>query len=67
MIVSILALVFSVLFIFYSRNTGHSFWLVWAPFFLAAAAFVARDPGLQPTARPHVRAGGRSALPDARR
>ncbi len=35
---------FSVLFIFYSRNTGHSFWLVWAPFFLAAAAFLIGIP-----------------------
>ena len=44
MIVAILALVFSVLFIFYSRNTGHSFWLVWSPFFLAAAAFLLGIP-----------------------
>ncbi len=44
MIVSIVALVFSVLFIFYSRNTGHSFWLYWAPFFLAAAAFALGIP-----------------------
>jgi hypothetical protein len=27
-----LALAFSVLFIWYSRNTGHSFWVYWAPF-----------------------------------
>jgi APA family basic amino acid/polyamine antiporter len=44
MIVAILALVFSVLFIFYSRNTGHSFWLYWAPFFLAAAALALGIP-----------------------
>jgi APA family basic amino acid/polyamine antiporter len=44
MIVAILALVFSILFIFYSRNTGHSFWLVWAPFFLAAAALALGIP-----------------------
>ncbi len=44
MIVSVVALVFSVLFIFYSRNTGHSFWLYWAPFFLAAAAFALGIP-----------------------
>jgi basic amino acid/polyamine antiporter, APA family len=43
-IVAILALVFSVLFIFYSRNTGHSFWLYWAPFFLAAAALALGIP-----------------------
>jgi APA family basic amino acid/polyamine antiporter len=44
MIVAILALVFSVLFIFYSRNTGHSFWLYWAPFFLAAVALALGIP-----------------------
>ena len=31
------------LFIWYSRNTGHSIWEVRAPFFLAAAALV---PGI---------------------
>jgi basic amino acid/polyamine antiporter, APA family len=35
MIVAILALIFSVLFIWYSRNTGHSFFLYWSPFFLS--------------------------------
>jgi APA family basic amino acid/polyamine antiporter len=44
MVVAILALVFSVLFIFYSRNTGQSFWLYWAPFFLAAAALLLGIP-----------------------
>jgi APA family basic amino acid/polyamine antiporter len=44
MIVAVLALVFSVLFIVYSRNTGHSFWLYWAPYFLAAAALVLGIP-----------------------
>jgi APA family basic amino acid/polyamine antiporter len=44
MIVAILALVFSILFIFYSRNTGQSFWLYWAPFFLAAAALALGIP-----------------------
>jgi basic amino acid/polyamine antiporter, APA family len=44
MVVAILALVFSILFIFYSRNTGHSFWLYWAPFFLAAAALALGIP-----------------------
>jgi APA family basic amino acid/polyamine antiporter len=42
--VAILALVFSILFIVYSRNTGHSFWLYWAPFFLAAAALALGIP-----------------------
>jgi APA family basic amino acid/polyamine antiporter len=44
MFVAILALVFSVLFIFYSRNTGQSFWLYWAPFFLAAVALLLGIP-----------------------
>jgi APA family basic amino acid/polyamine antiporter len=44
MIVAMLALVFSILFIWYSRNTGHSFWVYWAPFFLAAGAMVLGIP-----------------------
>jgi APA family basic amino acid/polyamine antiporter len=44
MTVAILALVFSILFIFYSRNSGHSFWLYWAPFFLAAGALALGIP-----------------------
>jgi APA family basic amino acid/polyamine antiporter len=43
-VVAILALVFSVLFIVYSRNTGHSVWVVWAPFFLAAGAMLLGIP-----------------------
>jgi APA family basic amino acid/polyamine antiporter len=44
MIVAALAVVFSVLFIYYSRNTGHSFWTYWAPFFLAAGALLLGIP-----------------------
>jgi APA family basic amino acid/polyamine antiporter len=44
MIVAVLALVFSILFIVYSRNTGHSFWVYWAPFFLAAGALLLGIP-----------------------
>jgi APA family basic amino acid/polyamine antiporter len=44
MIVAVLALVFSVLFIWYSRNTGHSFWVYWAPFLLAAGALLLGIP-----------------------
>jgi basic amino acid/polyamine antiporter, APA family len=44
MIVAALALVFSILFIWYSRNTGHSFWVYWAPFFLAGGALVLGIP-----------------------
>jgi APA family basic amino acid/polyamine antiporter len=39
-----LSLVFSILFIIYSRNTGHSFWVYWAPFFLAAGALLLGIP-----------------------
>src|SRR5690348_14537046 len=44
MIIAVLSLVFSILFIWYSRNTGHSFWVYWAPFFLAAGALVLGIP-----------------------
>jgi APA family basic amino acid/polyamine antiporter len=44
MIVAALSLVFSILFIWYSRNTGHSFWVYWAPFFLAAVALLLGIP-----------------------
>jgi APA family basic amino acid/polyamine antiporter len=44
MIVAVIALVFSVLFIWYSRNTGNSFWLYWAPFFLAGGAMLLGIP-----------------------
>jgi APA family basic amino acid/polyamine antiporter len=43
-IVAVVALVFSILFIVYSRNTGHSFWVYWAPFLLAGAAMVLGIP-----------------------
>jgi basic amino acid/polyamine antiporter, APA family len=36
--------VFSILFIWYSRNTGNSFWIYWAPFFLAGAALLLGIP-----------------------
>ena len=44
MIVAVLALVFSVFFIWYSRNTGHSFWVYWAPFLLAGGAMLLGIP-----------------------
>ena len=44
MIVAVLALVFTVLFIYYSRNTGQSFWIYWAPFLLAAGALLLGIP-----------------------
>ena len=44
MVVAVLAVVFSGFFIYYSRNTGHSFWVYWAPFLLTAGAFVLGIP-----------------------
>jgi basic amino acid/polyamine antiporter, APA family len=44
MIVATLAVVFSGFFIYYSRNTGHSFWVYWAPFLLTAGAFLIGIP-----------------------
>ncbi len=44
MIVAGLSLVFSILFIWYSRNTGNSFWVYWAPFLLAAGALLLGIP-----------------------
>ncbi|MCU7730947.1 hypothetical protein ODJ79_45150 [Actinoplanes sp. KI2] len=38
-------LVFSILFIWYSRNTGHETWVeVWGPFLLAGAALILGIP-----------------------
>jgi len=42
--VAVVSLVFSILFIWYSRNTGQPFWLYWAPFLLAAAALLLGIP-----------------------
>jgi basic amino acid/polyamine antiporter, APA family len=44
LVVAVLALIFSVLFIYYSRNLGHSFWVYWAPFFLAGGALLLGVP-----------------------
>jgi APA family basic amino acid/polyamine antiporter len=44
LIIAVLAVVFSVLFIWYSRNTGNGFWVYWAPFFLAAGALLLGIP-----------------------
>jgi APA family basic amino acid/polyamine antiporter len=43
-VVAVLALVFSILFIWYSRNTGNDFWVYWAPFFLAGGALLLGIP-----------------------
>jgi APA family basic amino acid/polyamine antiporter len=43
-VVAVVALVFSILFIWYSRNTGNSFFVYWAPFFMAAGALLLGIP-----------------------
>ena len=44
MVVAVVSLVFSILFIWYSRNTGNSFWVYWAPFLLAGGALLLGVP-----------------------
>jgi basic amino acid/polyamine antiporter, APA family len=44
MVVAVLAVVFSAFFIYYSRDTGHSFWVYWGPFLLSAGALVLGIP-----------------------
>ena len=53
MIVAVLSVVFSVLFIWYSRNTGNSFWVYWAPFFLAGGALLLGLPVYR-AQKPHM-------------
>jgi basic amino acid/polyamine antiporter, APA family len=43
-VVAALSVVFSVAFIYYSRDTGHSFWVYWSPFLLTIAAFLIGIP-----------------------
>lgn len=43
-VVGVISLVFSILFIWYSRNTGQDWWVYWAPFFLAGAALLLGVP-----------------------
>ena len=40
MTVAVVALLFSILFIVYSRNTGHSWFVYWAPYLLAGVALL---------------------------
>ena len=44
MVVAVVALIFSIVFIVYSRNTGNSCWIYWAPFFLAGGALLLGIP-----------------------
>jgi APA family basic amino acid/polyamine antiporter len=43
-IVAVLSLVFSVLFVVYSRNSGDDWFVVWGPFLMAGAAFLLGVP-----------------------
>jgi APA family basic amino acid/polyamine antiporter len=43
--VAVVSLIFSILFIWYSRNTGQEHWyVVWGPFLMAGAAFLIGIP-----------------------
>jgi APA family basic amino acid/polyamine antiporter len=44
MVIAALSLAFSILFIWYSRNTGHDFWVYWAPFLMAGGALLLGIP-----------------------
>ena len=44
MVVAVVSLAFSILFIWYSRNTGHSTFVYWAPFLLAGGALLLGIP-----------------------
>jgi APA family basic amino acid/polyamine antiporter len=63
MVVAVISLVFSILFIWYSRNTGNSFWVYWAPFFLAGGALLL---GVPVYARQHSRMSEPQPVPDYR-
>ncbi len=57
--VAVVSLVFSILFIWYSRNSGHGFWVYWAPFFLAGGALLLGIPVYAARrVRPAVQSGG---------
>jgi APA family basic amino acid/polyamine antiporter len=58
MIVAVLVVVFSALFIWYSRDTGHGFWVYWAPFFLTIAAFALGVPVYRAQRRTMTAASG---------
>jgi APA family basic amino acid/polyamine antiporter len=47
LIVAGLSVIFSILFIYYSRNTGHSWFVYWAPFLMAGGALLLGIPVYQ--------------------
>lgn len=56
-VVALLSVVFSILFIWYSRNTGHDPLVYWAPFLLAGGALLLGIPVYRPQ-KPHMSAPG---------
>ena len=44
LIIAVLSVIFSAFFIYYSRTTGHSFWVSWAPVLLTVGAFLIGVP-----------------------
>jgi len=44
MAVAVLSLIFSILFVWYSRNSGDDWFVVWGPFLMAGAAFLLGVP-----------------------
>jgi APA family basic amino acid/polyamine antiporter len=44
MVVAVASVIFSIAFIWYSRNIGNGFWVYWAPFFMTAGALVLGIP-----------------------
>ena len=44
LVVAVVAFVFSCAFIYYSRNTGDSWYVVWGPFLMTGAAFLLGVP-----------------------
>jgi APA family basic amino acid/polyamine antiporter len=44
LVVAIAALAFSLAFIYYSRNTGHSWYVTWGPFLMTGGAFLLGIP-----------------------
>src|SRR5215208_7964220 len=58
MIVASLVVVFSALFVWYSRYTGQDFWVYWAPFFLTLVAFAVGVPVYRAERRRMLAPGG---------
>jgi APA family basic amino acid/polyamine antiporter len=57
LIIAVLSVVFSAFFIYYSRDTGHSLWVYWAPFLLTLGAFAIGVPVYR-SQRKHMTAPG---------